>query len=86
MINSEGLKQLNTLADKAEAALVSGQGTVSTIIWGQMEDVVENVSICELICEKGSLLLKHLKRMRLLCTRPYTYQWIFTKLYLSLKQ
>ena len=68
MINSEGLKQLNTLADKAEAALVSGQGTVSTLIWGQMEDVVENVSICELICEKGSLLLKHLKNIQLLCT------------------
>ena len=56
MINSEGLKQLNALADKAEAALVSGHGAASTIIWGQMEDVVENVSICELICEKRPLL------------------------------
>ena len=30
-----------------------------------------SIEICELICEKGPFLLKHLKNM--LCTQPYTF-------------
>ena len=32
-----------------------------------------SIEICELICEKGPFLLKHLKNIQLLCTQPYTF-------------
>ena len=39
----------------------------------------------DLIYKKRLLPLKHLENINLLCTQPYIFQWMFTKLYLSLK-
>ena len=44
LINSAGLEALQRLVDKAQEALDNGNGTEATMIWDQMEDVVENVS------------------------------------------
>ena len=44
LINSAGLEALQRLVDKAQEALDNGNGTEATMIWDEMEDVVENVS------------------------------------------